>query len=149
MGNNNYFRQGILVLVAGLTFCPATSFAHPMGNFSINHYAKIKITQRSIEIRYLIDMAEIPAFQEIRQFDIAPTGDGPSVVHYLEREAQLLKDGISLVSDGQLLRLTTTSRRLMFADGAGGLPTMRIEFAFRGKADTVAGAHRLSYSDNN
>ena len=59
--------------VFGLMLCSATSFAHPMGNFSINHYSKIKIDQKSIEVRYLIDMAEIPTFQEMRQFDIGPT----------------------------------------------------------------------------
>ena len=40
-------------------------FAHPMGNFSINHYSKIKIGQKSVEILYLVDMAEIPTYQEI------------------------------------------------------------------------------------
>jgi len=148
MDNDNYHRQGFIVLVAGL-LCAATSFAHPMGNFSINHYAKITITQPSIEIRYLVDMAEIPTFQESRQFDIAPAADGPSVARYLEREAQLLKDGISLETDGRAVQLNTTSRRLVFADGAGCLPTMKIELVFQGKADAAAGAHRISYSDNN
>ena len=66
---------GIVFLLSGLT---ATAFAHPMGNFSINHYAKIKIDRGSVEIRYLIDMAEIPTFQEIRQFDITPAPEDPS-----------------------------------------------------------------------
>ncbi len=125
----------------------ATSFAHPMGNFSVNHYAKITIGQGSVEIRYLLDMAEIPTFQEIRQLDIAPTVDAPSA--YLARQEQLLKEGISLESDGQSVRLDTISRRAAYADGAGGLPTMKIRFVFLGKLDASAGAHKLSYLDNN
>jgi ABC-type nickel/cobalt efflux system permease component RcnA len=120
-----------------------------MGNFSINHYAKIKIDKKSIEIRYLIDMAEIPTFQEIRHFDLAPTAGDPSASRYLDRQEGLLKEGISLESDGHAIRLDTISRQVAFADGAGGLPTMKIGFVFRGTLDAASGAHKLSYFDNN
>jgi ABC-type nickel/cobalt efflux system permease component RcnA len=120
-----------------------------MGNFSINHYARIKIDKKSIEIRYLIDMAEIPTFQEIRQFGITPPADDPAGSSYLTRQDQLLKEGISLESDGQSVRLDTISSQLAFADGAGGLPTMKIGFVFRGQLDATARAHKLSYIDDN
>jgi hypothetical protein len=44
---------------------PAASFAHPMGNFSINHYSGIAIQGDSVDVLYLIDMAEIPTFREM------------------------------------------------------------------------------------
>jgi ABC-type nickel/cobalt efflux system permease component RcnA len=138
----------VLLLLAALSN-PAISLAHPMGNFSVNHYAKLRVGQDSIEIRYLIDMAEIPTFQEIRQFDITSKADDPSTSRYLNRQEQLLKQGVSLESDGQSVELETVSRQFAFADGAGGLPTMKIGFVFRGKFDSAAGAHKLSYSDNN
>jgi nickel/cobalt exporter len=146
-GNCRLLR--IFLWMLGLILRPTISFAHPMGNFSINHYAKIKIDQKSIEVRYLIDMAEIPTFQEMRQFDIGPTGDQSSISWYLDRQDKLLKDGLALESDGRLLRLQTISRQVTFADGAGGLPTMKIGFVFRGKVDAVEGAHKLNYIDNN
>src|SRR5580700_7117011 len=142
-------RTGIVWFLFVLILGSATSFAHPMGNFSVNHYSKIKIGQQSIEIRYLIDMAEIPTFQEIRQFDITPTADDPSTSRYLDRQEQLLKEGLLLESDGQAIRLDTISRQVAFADGAGGLPTMKIGFVFRGKLGVTAGAHKLSYFDSN
>jgi len=138
-----------LKLAAGLILSSAVSFAHPMGNFSINHYSRINIADQTVEIRYLIDMAEIPTFQEIRQFDIIPAADDPSTSRYLDRQDQLLKAGISLESDGQTVRLDTISRQVTFANGAGGLPTMKIGFIFRGKLDVASGAHKLSYLDNN
>ena len=143
----NQRHPGIALALFGLILGAATSSAHPMGNFSVNHYSKLKIGQGSVEIRYLLDMAEIPTFQEIRQLDIPPTADAPST--YLARQEQLLKEGISLESDGQSVRLDTISRQAAFADGAGGLPTMKIGFVFRGKLDVTAGVHRLSYFDNN
>jgi ABC-type nickel/cobalt efflux system permease component RcnA len=145
---SNHRRAGFVLLFLLVLSC-ATCFAHPMGNFSVNHYSKIRIGQQSIEIRYLIDMAEIPTFQEIRQSGFTPNADDPGTSRYLDRQEQLLKEGLSLESDGQAVRLDTISRQVAFADGAGGLPTMKIGFVFRGKLDGAAGAHRLSYFDNN
>jgi ABC-type nickel/cobalt efflux system permease component RcnA len=146
---SNPRRPGILWFLFGLLLCSTISFAHPMGNFSVNHYSKIKIGQRSIEIRYLIDLAEIPTFQEMRQFDLTPNTDDPSASRYLDRQEQLLKQGLSLESDGQAVQLEMISRQITFADGAGGLPTLKIGLVFRGKLDVPAGAHKLSYVDNN
>src|SRR5580704_17994569 len=100
---SNHRQPGLVLLLLGLT--SAISFAHPMGNLSINHYAKIKIDKKWIEIRYLIDMAEIPTFQEIREFGITPPADDPAGSHYLDRQDELLKEGISWESDGRSVRL--------------------------------------------
>jgi len=54
-------RLGALAL-CWLLLCPAGTPAHPMGNFSINHYSGIRLEQNFVELRYLIDMAEIPTF---------------------------------------------------------------------------------------
>ena len=127
-------RTGIILFLFVLILGSATCFAHPMGNFSVNHYSKVTIKRGEIEIRFLIDMAEIPTFQEIRQFDITPKADDPSTSRYLDRQEQLLKEGLSLESDGQAVRLDTISRQVAFADGAGGLPTMKIGLRVPGKA---------------
>jgi len=69
---SNHRRPGIVLLPFVLILSSTvTSFAHPMGNFSVNHYAKIKVDQGSIEIKYLIDMAEIPTLL------LRPTPPGP------------------------------------------------------------------------
>src|SRR6202453_4624468 len=142
-------RLGIVLFLFVLILGCATAFAHPMGNFSVNHYSKIKIGQQSIEIQYLIDMAEIPTFQESRQFDLTPKADDSNAVRYLDRQEQLFKEGLSLESDGQSVRLETLSRQIVFSDGAGGLPTMKIGFVFRGQPGVSTGGHKLSYIDNN
>src|ERR1700726_170522 len=113
-------RPGLVLLLFVLPWSSATAFAHPMGNFSVNHYSKITIRQGSVEIRYLVDMAEGPTFPEPRQFAVIPKADGPSASRYLHRQEQLLKQGISSESDGQAVRLDTISRQVAFADGAGG-----------------------------
>ena len=98
-------------------------------------FSKITIEKGSIEILYLIDMADIPTFQEMRQFGITSTPGDPAADRYLDSQQQVLKEGISVDSDGQSVRLTEVSRLVAFADGAGGLPTMKIGFVFRGELD--------------
>ncbi|MGD1073602.1 MAG: sulfite exporter TauE/SafE family protein [Bryobacteraceae bacterium] len=142
-------NKGIVGLAMGLIAGTSGAFAHPMGNFSINHYSKITVDHRSVEILYLIDMAEIPTFQETRQFEITPRANDPSASRYFASQEQLLKEGLSLENDGQSVRLDTISRQIAFADGAGGLPTMKLRFVFRGKLDRRAEAHKLSWVDNN
>ena len=49
---------GVLVLGAG------AAQAHPLGNFTINLYDGLAIRSHGIDVDHVIDMAEIPAFQE-------------------------------------------------------------------------------------
>jgi nickel/cobalt transporter (NicO) family protein len=44
-------------------------FAHPMGSFSISHYSRLRLKMDGIEIDYVIDMAEIPSYQEMEKLD--------------------------------------------------------------------------------
>jgi nickel/cobalt exporter len=145
---NSRRGPGLVLLLLALLLSAGTASAHPMGNFSVNHYAKIKVRQGSVEILYLIDMAEIPTFQQTHEFDFATKANDPGVSRYVDQQARLLKAGITLESDGRSVELDTVSRRATFTDGAGGLPTMKLTYVFRGHLPS-SGAHRLSYIDNN
>ncbi|MGA9041075.1 MAG: hypothetical protein WB421_11110 [Terriglobales bacterium] len=151
MQHDKHFRYvAVLALLAIFLFLGCgTANAHPMGNFSINHYSKITIGEKSVDVLYLVDMAEIPTYQEMRQFDLISKDNDPRDAQYLDKQAQLLKDGLVLQSDGQSVKLDAVSRQVTFADGAGGLPTMKIGFVFRGKLQVTLGTHKLAYVDNN
>jgi hypothetical protein len=118
-----------IALLAFLSMAPAT-FAHPMGNFSINHYSKIIPGAHTIEVDYIIDLAEIPTFQQMQESAFVPKADDPSLVPYLQRESEVLKDGLTLLVDGKSLTLQTVSRQVIFPAGAGGLPTMKMGFVY-------------------
>jgi ABC-type nickel/cobalt efflux system permease component RcnA len=119
----------VMSLLMFFLITPST-FAHPMGNFSINHYSKIIPGRDAIEIDYIIDMAEIPTFQQMQESAVVPKADDPSLVPYLQRESEALKQGLSLLADGKLLTLQTVSRQAIFPAGAGGLPTMKMGFVY-------------------
>jgi nickel/cobalt exporter len=145
----NVLRPGIILALIVLILGAPAGFAHPMGNFSVNHYSKITIGQSTIDIRYLIDMAEIPTFQEMRQWDMTPATGSPNAPRYLDMQEQVLKGGLTLEFDGRTIALDAISRELIFAGGAGGLPTMKIELVLRAKLDAEGTAHKLSYIDSN
>ena len=137
-------------LLACLSMAPAT-FAHPMGNFSINHYSKIIPGAHAIEVEYIIDMAEIPTFQQMQESAVVPKAGDPSLVPYLQRESEVLKDGLTLLVDGKPLMLRTVSRQAIFPPGAGGLPTMKMGFVFVATlpSDLKDSLASLQYRDDN
>ena len=138
-----------------LLFCwlahPQASDAHPMGNFSISHYTAIRVESGFIEVRYLIDMAEIPTYQEMQDAAIVPQVGDPSLVEYLAKKAQLLAGGLSLQLNGQPLRLQPVSQNVIFPAGAGGLPTMKLGFVYRATIGSLSpqSSYTVNYRDNN
>jgi ABC-type nickel/cobalt efflux system permease component RcnA len=142
-------RRESFVLFLCLLLGAGRVFAHPMGNFSVNHYGKIKIGARSEEILYVLDMAEIPTYQEMRQSALTVEPNDPNDVRYLDGQATRLKEGLTLEIDDRPVPLVNISRRLTFSEGAGGLPTMKLAFVFGASVAVPAGPHRLSYADNN
>jgi hypothetical protein len=60
------FLPALLTILFSLA-SPHPSSAHPMGNFSISHYAAIHVERDGVELQYVVDMAEIPTYQEIQR----------------------------------------------------------------------------------
>jgi len=148
-----------LLVLCAVVAIPRVARAHPMGNFSINHYMKIVAGARDVELDYIIDMAEIPTFQETKERGLITNAGDPALVPYLARQADSLKGGLTLDADGQPLKLECVSRQAIFPPGAGGLPTMKMGFVYRvSLPDAIAhviahaiGARPLSlhYRDDN
>src|SRR5271170_4399515 len=124
---NKHFvsSTGLLLLLVSLLLTATPSIAHPMGNFSINHYAKLTVDGTSVQVLYLLDFAEIPTYQDVRQYGFTPKNDDPGLVPYLTKQADRLAAGIAVEDNGRVLPLRCVSRQVMFAEGAGGLPTMK------------------------
>jgi ABC-type nickel/cobalt efflux system permease component RcnA len=116
-----------LLVLLSMSFA---AFAHPMGNFSINHYSKIIPGTQTIQVDYIIDMAEIPTFQQMQESAAVPKVGDPSLLPFLRHESEILNSGITLRFDGQRLALRTVSRQVIFPTGAGGLPTMKLGFVY-------------------
>ena len=122
-----------------------------MGNFSVNHYTQITIEGGTVELRYLIDMAEIPTFQEMQQGAIAANPADAKVTAFLAAQAKALMEGLQLTMNGHPVLLRVISQDVIFPSGAGNLPTMKMGLIYRAATAGACNTERceLSYRDLN
>ena len=128
----------------------ATASAHPLGNFTINHYAGIVVAPDEIRLDVVLDQAEIPTFQERQRIDA--NGDG--VISYAENQAERQvqcgrsTSALRLTVAGAPATLELTASGLSFPPGAGGLSTMRVVCEFRSSlASPIAAGTTIGYED--
>jgi ABC-type nickel/cobalt efflux system permease component RcnA len=102
-------------------------------------------------LRYIIDMAEIPTFQEIQDTQIVPQEGHWSLPAYLAQRVDDLGSGLILELNGERLPLSPEGSEVIFPPGAGGLPTLRLGMRFRTPLDkaAVATTNELRYRDTN
>lgn len=127
--------------------------AHPLGNFSVNNYSRIEIDENQVRVRSVLDMAEIPAFQESQRIDNDKNGSlsMDELDAYLENMTTQYVVGLKLTIDNQPIQIETISKKISLPTGAGNLPTLRIEWdfvakLFEGEANKI---HLLQFENTN
>jgi nickel/cobalt exporter len=117
-----------LVLV-GAAACallvPSVAAAHPLGNFTINKFARVEIAGHRLYVRYVVDMAEIPTLQRV------PVSIG----------------ALRVTVDGRPVRLHVTRTALAHPRGAAGLHTTRFQAILVGPV--IDGPARVVVDDRN
>ena len=124
--------------------------AHPMGNFSINHYAHFDAQRSQLSLRYIVDYAEIPTSERQQQLD--SNGDGTvsqsEKTSFLRSETASLAKGLSLTINSQSAPLKIVDSHLDLQPGAAGLNTLRVLLNFQ-IALTPEAKQQIEYRDNN
>jgi hypothetical protein len=138
----------LAALLLGLP--PLLVAAHPLGNFSVNRYSRLEVGANALLVRYVLDMAEVPAFQEIQRIDIDRDGkvDDGEASAYAARRIAGINQGLRLTVNGAPAFLQTRDHALTFPDGQGGLKTLRLEITFAAPLP-AAEAVALAYEDTN
>ena len=103
-----------LAVAAVALAVPRGAAAHPLGNFTVNHYAAVELAGNRVFVRYVLDLAEIPTFQ---------SGDRIRAPGYAAEAA----NGLELRLGGDRAMLHPLDHRVSERPGAGGLPTLRFE----------------------
>ena len=116
-----------LVTLALALLVPAAARAHPLGNFSVNHLSTVSVSADRVDVRYVLDQAEIPTVQE----------RGLGRPEILERKLAEIRSGLMLRVDGRAEELRRSGpARLAFPLGAGGLRTTRVALSLSAVVDT-------------
>ncbi len=146
-------RQRVVAMMLAFMLAlamPAIALAHPLGNFTINHYAGLRVSRQALAIDYVLDMAEIPAFQEIAAFDANANGwpDPGETAAYHPTQCESIRSQLELRVGGQPAATALESSAIEFPPGAGGLPTLRLTCAFRAPLALSGEPIRLEFRDN-
>ena len=128
----------IRILVAtlvALAVLPAVASAHPLGNFSVNHVSRVSVSADRVDVRYILDEAEIPTFQQ----------RGLSDAELLRRKRVEVDRRLVLTVDGRRVPLVPGQATLAHPEGQGGLRTTRIELPLSARVERP---RRVDVRDN-
>jgi ABC-type nickel/cobalt efflux system permease component RcnA len=118
-------KRLLLLVTLLVLLAPAGAFAHPLGNFTVNRFARVEIAGDRLYVRYVVDMAEIPTLQRVP-----------------------LRVGALRVSiDGHPVPLRIVRAALAHPQGAAGLRTTRFQAILAGPH--VSRASRVTVDDGN
>src|SRR6266536_2199101 len=125
--------------------------AHPLGNFTINHFARIESGAAGARIRYVVDLAEIPTFQESQKADLDSDGNlnEAELNAYLDRVTPGYLAGLKLTVDGAPIALRLTGKSVSKQPGAAGLFTLRIVYELTGEFASAGVARRFRFENAN
>jgi len=131
----------------------AWTTAHPLGNFSVNQYSRLEIEKSRIKIRQVLDLAEIPTFQESQTIDTDKDGilSQSELDVYIETISPNYIANLQVSVDGQLIELRSTAKNIAIEEGSGNLPILKIKWNLIGDlpnsdANTV---HRFKFENKN
>ena len=129
---------------------PAVVLAHPLGNFTINHYAGLRIEPDRVTLDLVIDQAEIPAFQARQALDTNEDGEVSDAELDAGRvsSCDALADDLHLAIDGSPMEPTLTAAGIELRPGVGGLSTLRQVCVFEAAlTKPVASGTHVEFAD--
>jgi ABC-type nickel/cobalt efflux system permease component RcnA len=108
--------------------------AHPLGNFTTNLHLGVRIGREAVDVTLIIDMAEIPAFRELRA---AGLESGERWETYASESCTRHSGEIELSSGESRLALILVDSKLTLPPGQAGLTTLRLTCRYQGAMQAV------------
>ncbi|MGD0473700.1 MAG: hypothetical protein ABSB70_10830 [Candidatus Velthaea sp.] len=135
----------LCLIVVGLVAFAHPAQAHPLGNFTVNHLTRLTVVNGSIDVHYVLDLAEIPTVG----LEHGISADGrPGALDYSRwatAHAAAIAPQLELDADGSSLALERERTSLRTRPGAAGLRTIYFTADYR--AALPPHPHRLAYFD--
>lgn len=116
--------------------------AHPLGNFTVNHYDGLRLFPDRIELHAVVDTAEIPTLQDKAATDI--DGDGTISPREAARHGQVecaaLAGAVRATVNGSPVRWRVAQSAATYPPGQPPLPTTRLSCSLIAPANLHARA---------
>ncbi len=119
--------------------------AHPMGNFSVNHYTRLNVSAKGVEVTYVLDLAEVPTYQLLKEWKLDAKSSRAKLDQRAAEQAREWMNGIEFRTGGKRVTPEFVRAAIKVSDGAGGLSVARVETSMR--LDRVKG--NLEFEDRN
>jgi len=137
-------------IIAGFT--AGIVSAHPMGNLAICHFSAIRAFDNAVKIHYIVDIAEVPSYHEMKKIDTDEDGvySEAELAAYRKILSQKLVDGLELEVSGEPAQLEVRDSLIELRDGLPGLKTLWVELHL--EAPFAAGKwtkREIHYRDTN
>ncbi len=152
-GQRIWLVVAVLVAAAflGALLQPAGSaLAHPLGNFTINRYARVEVYRDTIRVHYALDFAEIPTIQLAAEIDTDSDGQlsRTELDGWARSQQEAILSRMELSLAGTALGLKPVAHAAAVSDGQAGLDILRLSYVFEAPAtgDTLAA---VRFADRN
>ncbi|HEY6570985.1 MAG TPA: sulfite exporter TauE/SafE family protein [Candidatus Limnocylindrales bacterium] len=124
--------RGLLLGAVLVPVVAGGALAHPLGNFTINHYTGIRVEPSRVLLDVVIDEAEIPTFQARQAFDTDADGALSAAELAAARQSGCASVGrdlrLAVAASSVPLRLVEAG--ITFPPGNAGLSTLRMVCTF-------------------
>lgn len=112
--------------VLALLFLAGLVSAHPMGNFSVSHYSRIETSPHGATIRYVLDLAEIPAFELLQSWKADASTPQTELDRHAAEQAREWARHLKVSVDGRDVSVSFDRASAVLDKGAGGMPILRV-----------------------
>lgn len=125
--------------------------AHPLGNFTVSHYAQLQVEERRVKVHYIVEFAEISTVQE---WEVIDTNGNRALEQaekdsYAERKTQRFASDLFVTIDGVRIPLIVNEQHVSLQSGDGGMPLLRVEADLTGTFAVTNAVRKLRFEDHN
>src|SRR2546423_13477182 len=118
--------------------------AHPMGNFTVSHYTRLDVSDKAVNVTYVLDLAEVPTFQLLRNWKLEPNAGQSALDQKAVEQAHEWMRNLDFRSRDERVEPAFVRAEIKLADGAAGQQVARITTVVR-----VNAKGSLTFEDRN
>jgi ABC-type nickel/cobalt efflux system permease component RcnA len=134
----------VRVLLSGFLLAAVLS-AHPMGDSSVNHYARIRVQASGAEVRYVLDLGEVPSAELLRKWGLDASATRAEMEPKAAAEARIRAGNLMFRVNGRSVQPHFDGSALDVEKGSDGAPRLRIVTSL----SMGVAAGDLEYEDRN